>query len=139
MVRISDKTLLELLRENSRLSYTKLAEKFGVTEAAIRKRVKKLIEKEVIKRFTIDIDPKKVGIIIALIGLDAIGERYVQTLNVLKKETRCLKLYTSTGDHMIMAEFWFNDTTEMTKYIKFLESLDGVTRVCPTLLQEQIK
>jgi len=139
MVRFSDKELLDLLRENSRQSYPKLAEHFGVTEAAIRKRVKKMLKKDIIKRFTIDINPKEAGIIVALIGLDVAGERYIQTLNALKKDPRCLRLYTSTGDHMLMAEFWFSDTTEMSKYIKNLENLDGVTRVCPSLLQEQIK
>ncbi|MFX0104583.1 MAG: Lrp/AsnC family transcriptional regulator [Candidatus Hodarchaeota archaeon] len=51
---IVDLKILELLKENSRMSFNEISQQVGKTEATIRRRVKKLIEDNVIKRFTID-------------------------------------------------------------------------------------
>ncbi len=51
---IIDQKILELLAENSRMSFNEISEKINKTEATVRRRVKKLIEEEVIKKFTID-------------------------------------------------------------------------------------
>jgi Lrp/AsnC family transcriptional regulator for asnA, asnC and gidA len=140
MVRISDLNLIKILMNDSRLSYTKIARVLGVTEAAIRKRVKALEEKGVIKRFTIDVNPKALGYDLdVLIGVDTTPERYVKILEILKKMDEVIGLYTSAGDHMILLRAWFKNTDELNKFIHELESMEGVTRVCPAILLEKLK
>jgi len=51
---IIDQKILELLKENSRMSFNEISEKINKTEATVRRRVKKLIEQGTIKKFTID-------------------------------------------------------------------------------------
>ena len=51
---IVDLKILELLKENSRMSFNYISQNVGKTEATIRRRVKKLTEEGIIKRFTID-------------------------------------------------------------------------------------
>ena len=51
---IVDLKILELLKENSRMSFNDISLNVGKTEATIRRRVKKLTEDEIIKRFTIE-------------------------------------------------------------------------------------
>ncbi|MCK4380411.1 MAG: Lrp/AsnC family transcriptional regulator [Candidatus Lokiarchaeota archaeon] len=51
---IVDLKILELLKENSRMSFNDISQNVGKTEATIRRRVKKLTEEGIIKRFTID-------------------------------------------------------------------------------------
>ena len=58
MVRISNHNLIRLLMENARASYVEIAEKLGVSEAAVRKRIKRLEDLGVIRRYTIDLDPR---------------------------------------------------------------------------------
>jgi hypothetical protein len=36
-------------------------------------------------------------------------------------------------------ECWFQDNDDLTKFIKKLESLTGVTRVCPATVIQRIK
>ena len=55
MMKVSTKELLFAMRADSRLSHGKLGEKFDVTEAAIRKRIKKLKTEEYFT-YTINID-----------------------------------------------------------------------------------
>ena len=62
MVRISDKDIVDALRENARASFTELGRRFGVTETAIRKRIRKLEIQGVIMKYTVEIEPRKMGL-----------------------------------------------------------------------------
>ncbi|MBY9017562.1 MAG: Lrp/AsnC family transcriptional regulator [Promethearchaeota archaeon] len=49
-----DIKILEELKNNSRMSYNEISERIEKTEATVRRRVQKLKDQGVIKRFTID-------------------------------------------------------------------------------------
>ena len=49
------------------------------------------------------------------------------------------ELYTSTGDHMIMFRSVFRNTEELSEFMKKIESIEGVTKVCPAILMERVK
>lgn len=51
---IVDLKIVELLKDDGRKSYNDISEDVGKTEATVRRRVKKLIEEGVIKKFTIE-------------------------------------------------------------------------------------
>ena len=51
---VVDLKILEELKNNSRMSYNDISERIGKTEATVRRRVKRLREEGIIKRFTID-------------------------------------------------------------------------------------
>ena len=51
---IIDLKILELLKENSRISFNDISEKVNKTESTVRRRVKNLIDDGIIKKFTID-------------------------------------------------------------------------------------
>ncbi len=140
MVRISDLTLIKELMKNSRIPYTELAEMFGVSEAAIRKRIRRLKEKGVIRKYTLDVDVRKLGFEIrALIGVDTLPEYFLSVVDMLKQREEVVSLYTCSGDHMILLETWARNSDELISFVKFLESISGVTRVCPAILLEKIK
>ncbi|TFG04192.1 MAG: Lrp/AsnC family transcriptional regulator [Promethearchaeota archaeon] len=50
---VIDLKILEELKEDSRMSFNDIAQKVNKTEATIRRRVKKLVEEGIIKKFTI--------------------------------------------------------------------------------------
>lgn len=50
----TDEKILEILEQNSRKSYTKIAEQLKVSEGTIRNRIKKLKQKGKIQKFTIE-------------------------------------------------------------------------------------
>lgn len=140
MVRISNQDLIRLLRKNARTTYLNLAKALGVSEAAIRKRIKKLEEEGIIKRYTIEVDPRKMGYNVqALIGVDTKPETYLQTIDRLKSMKEVMSLYSSSGDHMIIMECWFKDAKKLTEFVKKLNSMEGVARVCPAIILEKIK
>ena len=51
---VIDIKILEELKENSRVSFNDISQRIGKTEATVRRRVKRLMDDGVIKKFTID-------------------------------------------------------------------------------------
>lgn len=140
MVRIKNIELVMLLRENSRTSYTDIAKKLKVSDTAIRKKIRRLEDTGVIKKYSIEVDPSKLGYeLTCLIGVDTAPEHYIQALDKLKSMDDVISLYASSGDHMLMIEGWYKNTEELTKFIHKIESLKGVTKICPAVVHEKIK
>jgi Lrp/AsnC family transcriptional regulator for asnA, asnC and gidA len=69
-----DKAIVEALQEDGRLPYTKLAVQVGLSEAAVRQRVQRLIESGVMQIVAVT-DPMTLGFRrIAMIGLRVEGD-----------------------------------------------------------------
>lgn len=58
-VDLIDRKILSLLQEDGRRSYRDISTQIGKTEATVRRRVNKLIKNQIIKKFTIVIDQKR--------------------------------------------------------------------------------
>lgn len=54
-----DRNIVTILKEDARTSYSKIADDIGKTEATVRRRVNRLIDEKIIKKFTIVLDDKK--------------------------------------------------------------------------------
>jgi len=139
MVRISDIDLIRELEKDCRKPFTEIAKKFKVSEAAIRKKVKKLLKLGII-RFSLDIDYKKLGYnYVAVIGIDVLPEHFVKIIEMLKEDKEVKELYTSTGDHMILAKVVFRTNEELNEFVKRLEKNKMITKVCPAIILERLK
>jgi DNA-binding Lrp family transcriptional regulator len=98
-----DEKIIEALGENARATYKELAKKLGMKESTIRKRVLNLIEKKVIKKFTVIVDPSKIGKnAIAIIGVEVDPSILLNAAQKLSEIPEAKFVATSTGDHMII-------------------------------------
>jgi len=59
-----DAKILEILKRNARTKYVKIAETVGLTEGAVRRRIRELIKQGVIKRSTIETTVELEGIVL---------------------------------------------------------------------------
>jgi Lrp/AsnC family transcriptional regulator for asnA, asnC and gidA len=57
----TDSTLLNILQDDASMHFVNIAKKIGITDGAIHQRIRKLRKSGVIKRFTIQINPKMIG------------------------------------------------------------------------------
>jgi Lrp/AsnC family transcriptional regulator for asnA, asnC and gidA len=133
--------VLEALEEDAQASYAEIAERAGVSKPTVRKYIQQLEEEGVIVGYSADIDPKKLSSqSIAMVGIDVDSGRYVEATRALKAMDEIEALYTSSGDHMLMAEVRAADGGELGEIIndEILE-LDGVTAAHPSFLQERLK
>lgn len=126
--------------QNSRKSFVDIAKELNVTETAVRKRVHRMENQGIIERYSVDINPKKLGYgMRVLVGLDTEAKAYISTIQKLKKMEENLRIYSSSGDHDIMVEVWMQNDVELDRFIQKLVKINGVTEVCPAIIKEIIK
>ncbi|MXR42343.1 winged helix-turn-helix transcriptional regulator [Halobaculum sp. WSA2] len=133
--------ILEALEEDAQASYSEIADRAGVSKPTVRKYINQLEDEGVIVGYSAEIDPKKLsGQTIALVGIDVDSERYVEATRALKELESVVSLYTSSGDHMFMAEVRAADGEELGDVIsEEIGGVEGVTAAHPSVLQERLK
>lgn len=135
-----DLKILDYLFENARIPFTKIAANMGVSEATVRKHIKALENKKVILGYTAKIDPAKLGFkSVAQIGIDTLPEKYLDIVRDLTSRSDVRSVFTTTGDHMIMIEFWAKDSKDLMEFTNKLQEMDGVTKICPAIVLETLK
>jgi Lrp/AsnC family transcriptional regulator for asnA, asnC and gidA len=136
-----DVEILRMLQGDSRIPFTWIAKKLKLSESTIRKRVQALQKKGVIKKFTIEVDPSKIGIrTVAIVGVDMDPTELLRAAQKLCEIKEVRSVATSTGDHMIMTEIWTKDGRELTKLIsEKIAKIDGVKKICPAIILEKLK
>lgn len=133
--------ILAVLEEDAQASYADIAARADVSKPTVRKYIEKLEDEGVIVGYSADVDPKKLsGQSIALVGIDVASEQYVEATRALESLEEVEELYSSSGDHMLMAEVRAEDGNAVGAVIsdKIL-AIDGVTAAHPSFLQERLK
>ncbi|MFC7073486.1 HTH-type transcriptional regulator LrpA1 [Halovenus rubra] len=140
-VEATEERILSVLEEDAKASYAEIAERADVSKPTVRKYIKKLEDEGVIVGYSADVDPKKLsGQSIAIVGVDVESESYVDVTRELKQFDSIEELYTSSGDHTLMAETRAPDGDALGKIInEEIMGLDGVNAAHPSFLQERLK
>ena len=133
--------ILRVLEDDAQASYAEIADRADVSKPTVRKYIRKMEDEGVIVGYSADIDPKKLSeTSIALVGLDVSSERYVDATRALRDLSEVESLYTSSGDHTLIAEVRASDGDALGYIIsETLVSVDGVTAAHPSFLQEKLK
>jgi Lrp/AsnC family transcriptional regulator for asnA, asnC and gidA len=133
--------ILSVLEEDAKASYAEIADRAEVSKPTVRKYIEELEEEGVIVGYTAEVDPKKLASqSIALVGMDVASEQYVDATRALKELDAIESLFTSSGDHMLMAEVRAADGDELGDVISDdILCIDGVTAAHPSFLQERLK
>lgn len=94
-----------------------------------------------IKRFTVEVDPAKVGKnIVAIVGIDVEPTHLLTAAQELSEIREIRSVATSTGDHMIMMEIWTRDGRELTRlFSEKIGKIDGIKKICPSIILEKVK
>ncbi|MFC7210924.1 HTH-type transcriptional regulator LrpA1 [Natronoarchaeum sp. GCM10025321] len=133
--------ILSVLEEDAKASYAEIAERADVSKPTVRKYIDQLEEDGVIIGYSADVDPKKLASkSIALVGLDVESDEYVEATREIKELEEVESLYSSSGDHMLMAEVRAADGDDLADIISDkLVEIEGVTAAHPSFLQERLK
>ncbi|MBC7130025.1 Lrp/AsnC family transcriptional regulator [Candidatus Bathyarchaeota archaeon] len=137
----TDLAIIRFLQEDSSIPFTEIARRLKLSESTIRKRVEKLKREGVIKRFTVIIEPSKMGLnTVAIVGVDVDPPKLLEVAQKLCEIPEARYVATSTGDHMIMTEIWTKDGKELTKIIsEKIGTIEGVKKICPAIILEKLK
>ena len=122
--KIDDK-ILDYLRNDSRESFVEIGKKLKLSESAVRRRVKNLVQGKVIEKFTIEMGETNSTSAIILISVDS-------TIDTSKVSSRLTKLnavktvYEITGQYDISVIIKAPSISEINASIDELRKIPGV-------------
>ncbi|MEM4717704.1 MAG: Lrp/AsnC family transcriptional regulator [Desulfurococcaceae archaeon] len=135
-----DRKILNELIRNARISYRELAKLVNLTDVAVIKRVKRLENQRIIKKYTTIVNPATLGYnVISYTGINVAPEKLFNVIKALKEKEYIKYMAITSGDHDIFVVIWASSTSELEKIHEEIRNLDGVIAVYPMILSEIIK
>ena len=91
--------ILELIRENARMSYSDIGKAVGISRVSAKKRMDSMEKAGVIKGYQTVIDEEKTrGGIRYIIDIEALPEEYAAVVKTLQADRELEQIYSITGD-----------------------------------------
>jgi DNA-binding Lrp family transcriptional regulator len=121
-----DDKIIGILQSNSRKSFVEIADEIRLSESAVRRRVKHLIDSGMIKRFTIELESSNKTSAITLISVTSTADTSVVSSNLMKL-SGVEVIYEITGQYDIAAIIVAPTIAEINKYIDDVRKVEGVS------------
>ncbi len=119
------KRIIELLQEDGRISYAAIAKAVGLSEAAARARVQKLLDSEIMQVVAVT-DPTQVGFTRqAMIGIRTEGDP-MQVGDRLAEVPEVDYVVTTAGSFDLLVEVVCEDDPHLLDVIRRVRELEGV-------------
>jgi len=120
-----DEKIIEYLKENSRESFVDIGKKLKLSESAVRRRVKNLVDSKSIKRFTLEMGEENVTSAIVLVSVDSATDTSKVSLKLAKLEG-VKTVYEITGQYDITTIISATNISEINNSIDALRKISGV-------------
>jgi len=120
-----DEKIIDFLRNDSRESFVDIGKKLKLSESAVRRRVRNMVDSGTIKKFTVEIGDKNTTSAIVLISVDS-------TIDTSKVSVKLTKLegvktvYEITGQYDITVIISAPNIAEINNSIDALRKIPGV-------------
>lgn len=115
-----DQEILKILKKNSRTSYVEIARTVGLTEGAIRRRVKIMLDAGIITKFTIETASQTEGIV--LIKTDPL--RTGEVSSRLKELSE--RVFEISGEYDLAAFIYSESIKELNRRIDEIRGISGI-------------
>ena len=116
-----DLQILNIMQGDCRLSLRKIADQIGVSASMIQSRIKKLEAEEVVKSYSVVLDPVKLGFDLTSIIFIQTEGGYIEDLkNGLSQMSNVIALYEITGDFDVVAVVKLKGRHSLNKLLKSL-------------------
>ena len=142
-----DEKILKLLKENSKLTTQQISKKTLIPITTIHNRIKKLEKEGIIKRYTLELDNKKIGKNIAAYIHIVVDYRLLKQIKMSQHElAKKLKQYEFveeaamvTGGTDIIIKVRVKDIDELDDFVtKKLRNIDGIEKTQTMIVLNEI-
>jgi len=134
----TDERIVEYLRNDSRESFVDIGKKLKLSESAVRRRVRNLVDSGTIKRFTIEEGEKNTTSAIVLISVDSTIETSKVSLKLTKLDG-VKTVYEITGQYDISVIITAPSIPEINSSIDALRKIPGVIDSNTVIILRTIK
>ena len=124
----TDQKILSELSKDSSISIPKLAEKINVNSSVVYSRIKRLVKKKLIERFTIQVNNKELGYAVkSLTGINMDSKQRDNVIQELFKIPSVSEVSEVTGRFDILVTMYAENLNEMYRIVSDnIGKIDGI-------------
>ncbi len=135
-----DVRILNLLQEDSRLSYNKIATKLRLSVGTVFNHVKNLQKRGVLKGYTVILDWAKLGYsLTAVVLVQTEGKHITEVESEIAESPNVIAVYDITGDYDAVVIGKFKDRNSLNVFIKGLLAMQFVKRTVTNVAFSSVK
>jgi len=121
----TDREIIRILKDGGRATYSDIGKRVSLSEGAVRKRIKALVDSGVIRRFTIKVGLTEGAEAIALLSINS-SFPTSDVSKLLRKFHNVETVYEITGQYDIAAIISGLNIVEVNECIEKIRRVDGV-------------
>jgi len=135
-----DLKILKALQSDARKSYRDIANELNVAVGTVYNRIKKLMDKGVLKGYTVVLDPSRLGYdLTALILIQVDGAHLVEVENELAKFKDTVAVYDITGEFDVAVIAKFKTRDALNKFVKNILKIPYIKRTSTSVVLNVVK
>jgi Lrp/AsnC family transcriptional regulator for asnA, asnC and gidA len=136
-----DSSILRLLRQNARMSFTEMARKTGISDATIQHRLKRMRERGIIERLTVIANPEATGYAVTAIMLvQTDTEKHDEAKKALSELPEVSEVYSVLGEYDLFVKVWAKGLEELNRIINdHIRAIDGIEDLLEIVVVERVK
>jgi Lrp/AsnC family leucine-responsive transcriptional regulator len=121
----TDKEIIKILKDNGRATYSNIGKKVDLSEGAVRRRIKALVDSGVIRRFTIKVGLMEGAEAITLLSVNP-SLPTSEVSKILKKYPNVETIYEITGQYDIAVIISALNIAEVDECLEKIRQVNGV-------------
>ena len=133
----TDDKIIGFLRDDARESFVEIGKKLKLSESAIRRRVKNLVDSRVIEKFTVEMGETNTTSAIVLISVDSATDTSKVSLKLAKLDG-VKTVYEITGQYDITTIISAPNITDINNSIDALRKIPGVIDTNTVIILKKI-
>ena len=136
-----DQRILELIKDNARLSYSEIGKSVGISRVAVKKRMDAMENAGVIRgyRTVIDEEQAQEGIRYT-IDIEALPEEYPNVVKTLQDDPKLEEIYSTTGECRIHCVGRSRSKSTMEAHVNYLfNHTKGIRKVSWHILMSDLR
>ena len=136
-----DQRILELIKDNARLSYSEIGKSVGISRVAVKKRMDAMENSGVIRgyRTVIDEEQAQEGIRYT-IDIEALPEEYPNVVKTLQDDPKLEEIYSTTGECRIHCVGRSRSKSTMEAHVNYLfNHTKGIRKVSWHILMSDLR
>jgi len=132
-----DERIIGYLKEDSRESFVDIGKKLKLSESAVRRRVKNLVDSKTINKFTIELGENNVTSAIVLVSVDSATDTSKVSLKLAKLDG-VKTVYEITGQYDITTIMSATSIAEINNSIDALRKITGVVDTNTVIILKKV-
>jgi Lrp/AsnC family transcriptional regulator for asnA, asnC and gidA len=135
-----DRAIVSQLQYDGRLPFTRIAEELGITEGAVRRRVKQMIDDGKLQIVGV-VEPQELGWTEAsMVGITVQSDMIEEVADAIAKLPEVTYLFQAAGEFDLFAEVYCQDKEHYVSFLnQKLQKIPGVDRVRSFLILKMHK